>query len=141
MTNLPPELVAAIWYREADLRDGVYLHNGQTLGQVTTIVPKGKYFEDFDEAAKDALSDTYYRSMCPGITSSTSDLALMCIFAETYNGLGYRKQGLSSAYVMASTTKAPNGRYSSDGNFVAETDQRLGTYVIMRELLNQKTLR
>ena len=57
--DVPPQLVAAIWYREdGQMRTNRYLHNGQRLGRETTIVPKGIYFRDdqFADAAVHAGS-------------------------------------------------------------------------------------
>lgn len=49
LTGVPPEVLAVIHYREntKDYLNGdfqVYLHNGQKLGEVTTIEPKGMLY-------------------------------------------------------------------------------------------------
>lgn len=129
--NCDWQLVAAIHYREASLRPNVYLHNGQTLGQTTTIVPKGIFFPSgaFVEASIDAIKVR---------AKNVKGLAACCAMSEKHNGLGYRKHGVYSPYVWASTNIYTSGMYVADGKFDAtKSDSRLGTaaiYLCLAEL-------
>lgn len=122
--NCDWQLVAAIHYREASLRPNVYLHNGQTLGQTTTIVPKGIFFPSgaFVEASIDAIKKR---------AKDVKGLAACCEMSEKHNGLGYRKHGVYSPYVWASTNIYTSGMYVADGKFDASAaDKRLGVAAI-----------
>lgn len=129
--NCDWQLVAAIHYREASLRPNVYLHNGQTLGQTTTIVPKGIFFPSgaFVEASIDALKVR---------AKDVKGLQACCLSSEKHNGLGYRKHGVYSPYVWASTNIYTSGMYVADGKFdAAATDKRMGVaaiYLCLAEL-------
>lgn len=129
--NCDWQLVAAIHYREASLRPNVYLHNGQTLGQTTTIVPKGIFFPSgaFVEASIDAIKVR---------AKNVKGLAACCAMSEKHNGLGYRKHGVYSPYVWASTNIYTSGMYIADGKFDStKSDSRLGTaaiYLCLAEL-------
>ena len=131
-TGMPAELVAAIHWREGSGNFNTYLHNGQKLGQTTTIVPKGIYFEDWTEAAIDAV--TNYGSDLS--TIDPDDLETYYNYAEHYNGMGYANKGLPSPYVWAGTDKYEKGKYVADGQFDPNyVDQQLGVAVMLRALL------
>lgn len=98
-TKLPPQLIAAIHYRESGCDFTTYLHNGDPLGKPTTSVPKGKYFNNFVDAAIDALKEkNSYRKQYK-LSAKSKDLAAKFSFAERYNGLGYYKRGVNSPYI------------------------------------------
>ncbi|WP_372009470.1 hypothetical protein NBRC13296_02115 [Paenibacillus chitinolyticus] len=59
------------------------------LGQQTTHVPVGKNFDNFTDAAVDALLEKQSLRDKYRLTSDSNDMAAMMAFAETYNGLGY----------------------------------------------------
>ncbi len=131
-TGMPAELVAAIHWREGSGNFNTYLHNGQPLGQTTTIVPKGIYFEDWTEAAIDAV--TNYGGGLSSIEEGNLDTYYD--YAEKYNGLGYRKRGLPSPYVWAGTNNYSSGKYVRDGVFDPNAvDQQLGVAVMLQALL------
>lgn len=126
-TGVPPELIAAIHYRESGGDFSTYLHNGEKLGKPTTKVPAGKLFYDWESAAIDALSEKNPQ----GLNSFSDCLA----FAERYNGLGYRKKGVNSPYVFAGTNKQQAGMYVADHVFNPDAiDKRLGIAAIMHGL-------
>jgi lysozyme family protein len=137
--DLPPQLVAAIWYREDDqMRSSRYLHNGQRLGRTTTIVPKGIFFkrDQFVEAAVHALGQKRHLKNALGLSYESKDLAAMAAYTEAYNGFGYRMGGRPSPYVTASTDGYRSGMYVRDSVFDANAeDRRLGTLPLMRALL------
>lgn len=131
-TGMPAELVAAIHWREGSGNFNTYLHNGQKLGQTTTLVPKGIYFEDWTEAAIDAVTNygTSLSSIDPNNIETYYD------YAEHYNGMGYANRGLPSPYVWAGTDNYEKGKYVADGKFDANyVDQQLGVAVMLRTLL------
>lgn len=107
---------AIVNYRESGGRMDTYLHNGQRLGYVTTIVPIGIFFrkDQFVEAAVDALR----RQGLVGCKSVPEFLPK----AEGFNGLGYRSRigdhGVVelSPYVWAGTNHHDEtGKFIKDG--------------------------
>lgn len=131
-TGMPAELIAAIHWREGSGNFNTYLHNGQQLGQTTTYVPKGIYFEDWTEAAIDAV--TNYGTPLSDI--DPSDIQTYYDYAEHYNGMGYANKGLPSPYVWAGTDNYEKGKYVADGQFDPNyVDQQLGVAVMLKALL------
>lgn len=130
-TGVPAELICAIHYREGSCNFDTYLHNGDPLGQATTHVPAGIYFEDWTEAAIDAIS-----SHNPEIVQD-GDFESCCEFAERYNGTGYRNKGIASPYVWSGTTKYTGGMYVADHQFdYSAVDKRIGVAVAMKYLMS-----
>lgn len=130
-TGVPAELICAIHYREGSCNFSTYLHNGDPLGQTTTHVPAGIYFEDWTDAAIDAISTHKPEIVKDGDFDSCME------FAEQYNGLGYRNKGLASPYVWAGTTNYTGGMYVADGQFDANArDKRVGVAVMMKYLMS-----
>lgn len=130
-TGVPAELVAAIHWRESSGNFNTYLHNGQKLGQITTIVPKGIYFENWTDAAIDAIN-----SHNPEIVDE-NEIETWYEFAEKYNGLGYRNRGVASPYVWAGTDNYTSGKYIADGKYDPNhVDQQLGVALMLKTLLS-----
>ncbi len=133
-TGMPPELIAAIHWREAGGNFEKYLHNGDPLGKPTTHVPKGIYFEDWTSAAIDAIS-----SEMPKMEKSEfadGSLEYYLDFAERYNGLGYRDMGKPSPYVWAGTDNYSGGKYVEDGRYDPNhIDQQLGVALMLKALM------
>lgn len=133
-TGVPPELIAAIHYRESGCNFETYLHNGQPLGKPTTIVPKGRIFNDFTEAAIDALNSEQKNK---GISLSEEDsIEMMMLFAELYNGTGYTDyRNTASPYVYSGTDVYISGKYASDGEYDPElVDKQPGIYLLVISL-------
>ena len=138
-TDLPPELVAAIWYRESSFDDTTYMHNGDPLGEPTVNEPKGIYFaeDQFVEAAIDALV-TKSSWIQISLSAGSKDVAAMCTFAEAYNGFGYRHHGTQSAYAASGTTLYTGGMYVRDGEFDPDVkDDRPGVMLIITEMMKR----
>jgi lysozyme family protein len=141
--DLPREVVAALWYREsAGMPTDIYLHNGQKLGQTTTIVPKGIYFgkDQFIESSVHALTTTYAKNNAKalGLHYGSKDFAAMAAFTETHNGFGYRNKGQTSPYVLAGTDQYKGGLFVADGKYdAAKWDSRPGTLALMAEMARQ----
>ena len=138
LTGIPPELICALHYRESGCDFNTYLHNGQPLGTPTTIVPVGRLFSDFKEAAVDALLSFKWIRDQFGITSDCNDLASLMAFAETYNGTGYRDyHNMVSPYVFSGTNVYQKGKYVSDGKFDPNAvDGQPGVYILVCKLMN-----
>ncbi len=136
--DLPPEMVASIWYREdSGMRVNRYLHNGQRLGRTTTLVPKGIFFREdqFVDAAVHALTQKRPTKEALNLSHDSNDLAAMAAFTERYNGFGYRNNGHPSPYVTAGTDLYSRGLYVADGRFRASAvDGRLGTLPLMQAI-------
>lgn len=129
-TGVPAELIAAIHWRESSGNFKTYLHNGEKLGKVTQLVPKGIYFEDWTDAAVHAI-----KSHNPQIIDM-QNIETWYEFAERYNGLGYRNRGVSSPYVWAGTDKYTSGKYIADGKYSAEhIDQQLGVAIMLKSIM------
>ncbi len=111
--GVPWKLIGAIHYRESSCNFKTYLHNGDPLGRPTTHVPKGLLFNDWETAAEHAIRKFKRR----GLSSDSSDLARMMLFAESYNGFGYRWNGRRSEYVYGGTNMESMGRYTHDSKF------------------------
>ena len=160
ITNLPPELIAAIHYRESatDFFNGtfnVHLHNGQPLGSTTTIAPIGVRFEEgqFVQAAAHALRgapwdhdrntphDFEVRRNQLGLTSDSRDIVAMVTFGVLYNGWGGRLGGDINgltAYAFNGTDILTSGRFVADGVFDPDADPgaNVGIFPILLRLLN-----
>ncbi len=139
--DVPPELVAGIWYREASFDPNKVLQNGDPIGQVTTHVPKGLLFHSFEESAVAAFKTFASLKTQLGLHFNSTDKGAIATFAEHYNGLGYRKHGLSSPYVFAGTTKYTGGLFKSDGVLDPKAkDNRVGVLVVADSLQNNPTI-
>lgn len=128
-TGVPAELIAAIHWRESTGNFNTYLHNGQQLGKVTTIVPKGIYFEDWTEAAIDAIKTHTPKDF------DANDINSIYDFAEQYNGTGYKKRGVNTPYVWSGTTKYTSGKFVADHQYDPNAiDKQLGVAVMMQSI-------
>jgi lysozyme family protein len=133
--NVPDELVAltakAIWAihcREGSCDFSTYLHNGEKLGKPTTLQPIGVSFNNWEDAAVDAIK--LKLSAVGGKVPQS--LPEWLSFSEIYNGLGYENKGVPSPYVLAGTTAYQKGKYVADGKYDANhVDQRLGVAVLL----------
>jgi lysozyme family protein len=130
-TGVPWKMIGILHYREASLRLEACLHNGQPWNKVTTWVPKGRGpWKSFAEAGIDAM-------IYDGLHKVRfDDEVTMLIFAEKYNGLGYRKSGELSPYVWAGTNHHDEtGKYVADGKFdPAAPERQLGVAAILKGL-------
>lgn len=135
--GLPKELVAALHYRESGCDFDSYMHNGDPLGQVTTHVPKGIYFETFEESAIDALTGfEEYRDRY-GLSADSSDLSSMMSFGERYNGMGYFNKGRTNPYLYSGTDAYTTGKYVADGVYDGNfKDKQPGIYLLINSVMN-----
>ncbi len=139
--GIPPEMLAVIHYREnsSDYLQGgfnVYLHNGQTLGQITTKAPKNKLYYDFDTAALNAIAEKAQTISDLGMTYDTRDITAMLCFLETYNGLGYYYKNRVNPYLYSGTNVYISGKYVADGVYDPNAvDEQAGAYILLDALL------
>lgn len=133
-TGVPAILVAAIHYREASFDFKTVLHNGELLIDVnkygTRLVPKGRgqgLNWSWVQASVDALI------MKKAIFPDHWSVVNMVEFAEKYNGMGYRNNGLISPYCFAGCECYTGGLYVRDGKLDRKKmDQRIGVAAIIR---------
>ncbi|MBO4456638.1 MAG: hypothetical protein J5802_02885 [Butyrivibrio sp.] len=132
-TGVPPELICAIHFRESACDFNTHLHNGQPLGKPTTIVPKSVCFDNFEDAAVDALMNNKEKT---GISfEGRVDDATCLAFAESFNGYGYSNNGHISPYLYSGTSAYTSGKYVSDHNFDPNAvDKQVGIYCVMQAL-------
>ncbi|GEM_PF-2738491 len=134
-TGVPAELIAALHYRENPGKFDIYLHNGQKLGQETTIHPAGIYFDNFEEAAVDALLSKSYVRDTYQLHADSNDLVAMLAYAEAYNGWGYYNRDEVSPYVYSGTDIYTSGKYTSDGVYdPTKVDGQPGVYILLAAL-------
>lgn len=136
--GFPSDLLFALHYRECSCRMDAALHNGERIigkGTKTKLVPAGRGpFNTWESAAVDALM------MKKNIFPSTWTLSDKLLFAERYNGLGYRTKigdhGIIewSPYVFAGTNlHDETGKYWSDGKYKADAPEaQLGVAALLK---------
>lgn len=134
-TGVPWDVIGVVHYRESSGDFAGALHNGQKIigtGKVTTIVPKGRGpFTTWEQAAIDALMN------CAPFAGKNKDwsIAGTLDILERYNGLGYRKKGLSSPYLWAGTDQYVKGKYVADGKYDPNhVDKQLGVAALLLKL-------
>lgn len=144
---IPPEAIAAIHYREnaTDFLNGdfkVYLHNGDSLGQESNKVPFPDLFgaSQFSEAALDALRgwdgiSNYKenRAQQLELTPDSKDLTAMVTFTGFYQGW----QDEANNYLYSGTSIYEGVRFDRDHHKTNGEDQNLGTYLVIKTLLEQ----
>lgn len=135
----PLDLLFALHYREASLNFLGVLHNGERIlgtGRLTKLVPAGRGpFKTWEEAAIDAIN------MKKGIFPTEWTFETKLIFAERFNGLGYRNTREYSPYVFAGTNfHDETGKYVADGKYNAlAPEKQLGVAALLLGLnLNAK---
>lgn len=133
-TGVPPQLIAALHYRESGCNFNTYLHNGQPLGQPTTIDPKDRIFDDFLEAALDALTSELNNKHI--VLTENDSIVMMATFAEIYNGTGYTQyKEIASPYVYSGTNVYISGKYISDKKYDENAvDKQPGIYLLIKSL-------
>jgi lysozyme family protein len=116
VTGVPPELLAAIHYRESSRNFKTMLHNGEPLNRKSTIVPIGVGpFASWEASAVDVMK----RQGATHYNNWSMDNCLK--FAEAFNGKGYRKRGMYSPYVFSFTNMSNElGGYASDGKYTSK---------------------
>jgi lysozyme family protein/peptidoglycan hydrolase-like protein with peptidoglycan-binding domain len=138
-TNVKWFFVGLCHSRESDFNFNTYLGNGQPLGQVTTIVPKGRGPFTGPNAFIDGCVDALRLEGFVGATDW--GIARTLFRLEGFNGFGYHKFGVNSPYLYGGSTiygppEAKGGKFVRDGVFDANTvDTQLGVAVILKALM------
>jgi lysozyme family protein len=135
IVNIPASLIAAIHYRESSNNFGTYLHNGDPLGRRTVREPKGILFAKWEEAAAHAIrqKDSIRKDL--GLTRRSTSMIAIAVFAERYNGLGYKLRGVFSPYVFSGTNLYKGGLFVADHKFNDKIkDRRPGILALMKEI-------
>ena len=146
-TNMPPELIAAIHYRESDVdyfsgEFNVYIQNGQVLGEETTLAPQNIYYEDFISSAVDWFTGKagidYFSGLISDLklSSDSKDLIAMAAFSNLYNGMN---SNIISNYVYSGTNIYIKGMFVEDGKYDPNVvDKRPGTVAIIKYILENE---
>lgn len=136
--DMPPELIAAIHWRESSGNFSTYLHQGDPLGKQAVNEPNDiPIFHDWEKAAIHALEQKRGIAEDVGLDSDTDKAEVLGTFAERYNGLGYHRyhNDVPSPYVYAGTDAYRAGKYVKDGKFSATAvDGQLGVLAMINEL-------
>lgn len=140
-TDVPPELVAAIHWREGSGNFGTYLHQGDPLGKAPVNVPTNiPTFQkgEWDKAAAHALN-TKDKKECQkvlGMTKDTKDRAAIAAYAERYNGTGYDKKNVPSPYVYSGTDEYTSGKFVKDHVYSpTAVDKQLGVMPMVDSIM------
>ena len=138
-TNAPWHFVALCHYRESHFDFDTYLGNGQSLGRMTTIVPKGRGPFTGPNAFVDGAVDAFRLEGFLGATDWS--IARTLFRLEGFNGLGYHSKGVNSPYLYGGSNiygppEARGGKFIRDHVFDPNTvDPQLGTAVLLKALL------
>jgi lysozyme family protein len=140
-------VVAVAHWRESSGHFSTYLGNGQLLGQVTTIEPKGRG-PFFDHDTDPPLRDAFYRGALDALidvqhadrwvrTYGSSPGSLLT-FLESLNGYGYADgpsghPPMASPYIWGGTSEQQIGKYPRDHFFDPNAwDSQLGCAGLLR---------
>lgn len=127
------DIVAVIHERECSQNFRCYLGNGQPLGKVTTIIPKGRGpFNNFEDGAMDALN--LELSERPFTDCSIGG---KLTWLEAYNGFGYEiYHKMPSPYLWGGSNWYTKGDYTKDGHFDPDAvSQQIGAALLLKTLL------
>lgn len=134
--NMPPELIAALHWRESSGNFGTYLHQGDPLGKPPKHWPTNiPTFYKWEDAANHALHQQKEVQDMFHISGKTTDPAALASYSEYYNGLGYHYKDRPSPYVFSGTNQYHGGKYVADGHYSPTAqDSQLGTMAMISAL-------
>ncbi|HNN51189.1 MAG TPA: peptidoglycan-binding protein [Pseudomonadota bacterium] len=134
--NMPPELIAALHWRESSGDFGTYLHQGDPLGRPPRHWPTNiPTFYKWEDAASDALHRQKDAQQMFHIGRDTTDMAALASYSEYYNGLGYHYKDKPSPYAFSGTNQYQRGKYVADGHYdPSAKDSQLGTVAMIEAL-------
>ena len=134
-TNMPAELIAAIHWRESSGNFSTYLHQGDPLGRPAINWPNNiPVFHKWEDSAVHALGMKEHFQEDLGVTSDTTDAALMGLYAEGFNGFGYRKtrDKVNTPYAYSGTSAYTKGKFVYDGSYSNKTvDKQVGVIPLL----------
>jgi lysozyme family protein len=133
-SSVPAIVTMVIAERESGADPRMSLAQGDRWDRISVHVPKGRGpFRSWEDAAVDALRIDGLDAI--GRENWTVERALFQL--EKYNGFGYRRYGLPSAYIWASTNIYQGGKFVADGKFSrAAWDTQLGVAALMARIGN-----
>lgn len=133
-TTVPALVTMTIAERESGADPRRSLAQGDRWDRVSVHVPKGRGpFRSWEEAAADALAIDGLNKA--GRENWTIELALY--YQEKFNGFGYRRHGVPSAYIWAGTSIYRGGKFVADGKFVRSAwDTQPGVAPLMARIIN-----
>lgn len=134
LTGIPWFFIGVLHYREADCNFHCHLHNGDPLNKRTVQVPAGRPHGEppftWDESALDAL---VYEGLDKVRVWSLERFAFQ---GEGYNGWGYFRMHVTSAYLWAGTSDHEYGKYTGDHHYDPNAvDKELGIMPILKVLM------
>jgi lysozyme family protein len=139
LTNVWWPFIGLCHYRESGFDPNTYLGNGQPLGRVTTIVPKGRGPFVGPDAFVDGAVDALRLEHLVGATDWS--IARTLFRLEGFNGYGYHSRGVNSPYLWSGSTaygppEERAGKFVADGVFDPnKIDPQLGVAVVLKELI------
>lgn len=138
-TGVPPQLIAALHYRESSMKFDTYLHQGDKLGKKAVNHPNNiPIMHDWETAAIHALNQKKGIRDELNMDEHTTDPAALATYAERYNGLGYHNRGKESPYVYSGTDVYKGGKYVRDGVYNSKVwDQQPGVMALMASLQDE----
>jgi lysozyme family protein len=134
--HLPPELIAALHWRESTGDFGTYMHQGDPLGRRPRHHPTNiPTFYKWEDSAIHAFGHKAWLRDDLRLTENSTDLATLATYAEYYNGLGYYQRRIPSPYVFSGTDQYNRGKYVSDGKYSRRTrDGQLGVVTMIQAI-------
>lgn len=135
--GVPAAVIFCLHYRESSNDFSAHLHEGSSLQHRTRYVPKGRLPQPdppyrWEVSAEDAIY------VVDRLQGDWSNVQWAFDKMESYNGLGYKKRGVSSPYIESGTQYYTAGKYVSDGHYSATAiDQQLGCRAILIYLRNK----
>jgi lysozyme family protein len=132
-TGVPALVTMVIAERESGADPRMSLAQGDRWDRASIHIPKGRGpFKSWEDAAADALHIDGLDKV--GRENWTIELALY--YQEKYNGFGYRRYDVPSAYIWASTNIYQGGKFIADGKFSRTAwDTQLGVAALMARII------
>jgi lysozyme family protein len=132
-TGVPAAFIMALNERESSGNLNTYLGNGEPLGRVTRLVPKGRGpFPNWSTGAIDAIKYDHL----DGTAAWT--LPFACYRGESWNGFGPRAHGIHTGYLWAGTNIYSRGKYVADGVWDANhVDTQLGVIPVLLSIMEK----
>jgi lysozyme family protein/peptidoglycan hydrolase-like protein with peptidoglycan-binding domain len=130
-TSVPWWFIGPIHERESSCDFSANIHNGQPLGQVTTLEPKGRGpFASFEASVADWIK-------LKGLDKIVSwPIERVAYQDEINNGLGYRNKGVPSAYLWSFSNIYTGGKYVADHVWSAVAiDKQCGTMPLLKKMM------
>lgn len=138
---MPWQFVGVIHLMEASCSFTCHLHNGDSLNKRTVHEPKGRPLLPplagagkpyaWHESARDALHMQGFDKL------HLWDITHILSRLEAYNGIGYRRHGIYTPYLWASSNHYLQGKYTSDGKFdIQAVSKQVGAAPILKTLMD-----